>query len=119
MKVITGARGSGKTYNLLKDCNDKKGTVVVFNNSERMFYNQAIQDWGFNDIKEVITLDSLLKIHWRERRNTNFFFEADLLFEDFGKDSTIALTSEELSVVKRVIKEDGYSDYTRENIPLQ
>ena len=119
MKVITGAIGSGKTYNLLKDCNEKKGVVVVFDNYQRRFYEQIIKEWKFNDVKEIITYDSFLKISWKERRDINFFFELDFLFDGVGKDSTVIITSEELSVVKRVIKEDGSSDFTRENISLE
>lgn len=67
MKVITGARGSGKTYNLLKDCNEKKGVVVVYDNRQRNFCEHSIKEWGFSDIEKVITFDSLLKMNWEER----------------------------------------------------
>lgn len=119
MKVITGLVGSGKTYTLLKDCNEKKGVVVVFNSYQRRFYEQSIKEWKFNDVKEVITYDSFLKTPWKERRDTNFFFELDFLFDGVGKDSTITITSGELSVVKRVIKEDGNLGFTKEIIPIE
>lgn len=112
MKVILGKIGSGKTYNILRDCNEKKGILVVpFTKQEILIYHRDIIIWGFTKIQKVITFKEYLDLPTKEKENNHFCFDSiDLLFKD---SDTINLTiTEPVTLVERTIKEGGGSDFT-------
>lgn len=108
-RTILGKIGSGKTYNILQDCNEKKGILVVpFTKQEILFYHRDIILWGFTNIQKVITFKEYLDLPTKEKENNHFCFESiDLLFKD---SDTINLTiTEPVTLVERIIKEGGFN----------
>lgn len=111
MKIIIGKVGSGKTYNILHDCNEKKGILVVpFTKREAHYHGIDIKKWGFSDIQKVITFKEYLELPSREKEKNHFCFDdIDLLFKD---SDTINITiTEPVTLVEGIIKEGGGSDF--------
>ena len=116
MKVILGKIGSGKTYNILRDCNEKKGILVVpFTKHQISFYERDIKEWGFNEIQKVISFKEYLELSSKEKENNHFCFDnLDLLFKD--SDAISITITEPVTLVERVIKEDGGSDFVTSTV---
>ena len=113
MKVILGKIGSGKTYTILHDCNEKKGILVVpFTKRQVSFYEKEIKDWGFTDIQKVISFKEYLELSSKEIKNNHFCFDdIDLIFKDSDTIS-IAITEPATIVESSIDEAEGRYKFT-------
>jgi hypothetical protein len=89
MKILTGAIGSGKTYQLLKRCNEAGGIYVTEGMGYKLCAQDIIERAGFYNIQKVISFREYLNLYGVEKNKDKFFFDIDGLFKD---EDTIALT---------------------------
>lgn len=60
MFILTGSRASGKTYNLLRECNNNNGVVLVRDEAQRHNMNEYAKSLGFLNVM-VMTYDQYTK----------------------------------------------------------
>ena len=53
MFILTGSRASGKTYNLLRECNNNNGVVIVKDKPQKVNINEYAKDLGFENVKAM------------------------------------------------------------------
>lgn len=51
MLILTGSRASGKTYNLLRECNNNNGVVLVKDNPQETNMKEYAKALGFKNVK--------------------------------------------------------------------
>ena len=51
MIILTGSRASGKTYNLLRECNNNNGIVLVKGEPEVKMMKEYAERLGFNNVR--------------------------------------------------------------------
>lgn len=72
MYVISGARGSGKTYRLLELANESKG-VVISSNPNAM--REKARSWGFTEIADFVS----------PRDSASYYFTKPLYIDNLEK----------------------------------
>lgn len=51
MFILTGSRASGKTYNLLRECNNNNGVVLVKSKPDAVIMKEYAERLGFKNVK--------------------------------------------------------------------
>lgn len=51
MLILTGSRASGKTYNLLRECNNNNGVILVKNRADVRGMKQYAESLGFKNVR--------------------------------------------------------------------
>ena len=80
MYIVTGARGTGKTYRLLEMANATKGIVI---SSNPLSLREKARNWGFTEIKDFIS----------PRDSVDYHFQEDLYIDDIEKYITEVMAS--------------------------